>query len=318
MKTNSRKAPNFFKFSALLIKMLVAEGRIGTSLSYSKATASFQKFLISTNEVHGDDLTIDKIDDMLIYKYNRHLAERGVVRNSISFYNRNIRAIYNKAVKKYRFPDHHPFTDVYTGVDQTKNRAISESSIAKIMRLEIPKDKSMELARDLFIFSYAMRGIAFVDMAYLKKSNIRGNYIHYARKKTGANMVVRIESIVMQIIEKYRKDDSEYLLPILQDSPEDEVLMYHHYQAKLSLYNRKLKDLSTMIHERVTLTSYVSRHSWATIARNINVPMSVISEGLGHSSERMTRIYLGSFNTKLIDNANRKMLGRIKSDMELE
>lgn len=312
--THQQSVPDFFAFSRALIAELVQEGRYGTSQSYVKAVTSLRNFLQQERDPGtSESLPIESIDDVLVYRYNRYLARRGVIRNSVSFYNRVLRAIYNKAVRRFRIPDNHPFSDAYTGVDRTRNRAVSETTIAKLINLGLSNDKSLELTRDLFVFSYIMRGMPFVDMAYLKKGNIRGNYIVYVRKKTGTRMRVRIESQVMRIIDKYSRPDSEFLLPILQgtdgESPESR---YRRYQTRLTVHNRKLKELSKRIKGDVSLSSYVARHSWATAARNIDISMSVISESLGHSSERMTRIYLGTFNERLIDNANRRLMGRIK------
>jgi len=314
MEQNSRtrQSRDFFIFSESIIGELLADGRFGTSQSYTKAISSLRSF------IRENVLPISEIDDVLIYEYNRHLTSRGVIRNSISFYNRTLRAIYNKAVKRFKLPDRRPFDDVYTGVDRTRSRAVGETSIARLINLDVSHDKSLEQARDLFVLSYLMRGISFVDMAYLRKSNIHGGYISYTRKKTGVRMEVKLEPQIRLILRKYMRSDSDFLFPILQGiKTKNEELLYRRYQSRLSIYNRKLKELSGLLREKIPLTSYVSRHSWATAARNNDISMSVISEGLGHSSERMTRIYLASFNGKLIDGANRKLMGRIKKFVSL-
>lgn len=155
---------------------------------------------------------MDLITGDLICRYNGYLASRGVIRNSISFYNRTLRAIYNKAVRRFNATDTLPFRDVYTGIDKTRSRAIDEKQVARLAGLKFGGNKNLEVARDLFIFSYATRGMSFVDMAYLKKSNVKGNYITYSRKKSGARMEVKIEPPVAKIIRKYGGGGSEYLL----------------------------------------------------------------------------------------------------------
>lgn len=286
---------------------------MGTAQSYLKAKSSFLDFLLETNIGGTESIWIESIDNILIGRYNRYLLSRGLVRNSISFYNRVLRSIYNKAVKQYHLVDKRPFDQVYTGVDKTINRAIRESTIAKLLMLDLSYDKSLEMVRDLFVFSYAARGMAFVDIAYLKKANIHGDYISYCRKKTGARLEIKIESQIGRLIKKYTNPNSRYVFPILDDiSSDDEQEVYRHYQSKLASFNRKLKTLSSMVDEPLKLTTYVARHSWATAARNTNIPMSIISEGLGHKSERTTRIYLASFDGSLIDEANVKLLKRIR------
>ena len=313
MKATSKTQICFFSYIDYLVQVLIMEGRVGTAQSYLKAKSSFLDFLLETNIGGTESIWIESIDNILIGRYNRYLLSRGLVRNSISFYNRVLRSIYNKAVKQYHLVDKRPFDQVYTGVDKTINRAIRESTIAKLLMLDLSYDKSLEMVRDLFVFSYAARGMAFVDIAYLKKANIHGDYISYCRKKTGARLEIKIESQIGRLIKKYTNPNSRYVFPILDDiSSDDEQEVYRHYQSKLASFNRKLKTLASMVDESLKLTTYVARHSWATAARNTNIPMSIISEGLGHKSERTTRIYLASFDGSLIDEANVKLLKRIR------
>jgi len=314
MKTKHFKH-EFFPFAETMIQNLTFDGRYGTAQSYDKAVTSLKNFLSVSKEYShlANTLTIEDIDENLVERYNHYLSARAVIRNSVSFYNRTLRSIYNKAVRLCRIPDLHPFDDSYTGVDRTRSRAMSEREIAAMLSLDLSCDPSLAQTRDLFIFSYATRGMVFVDMAYLKKSNLHGSYLTYVRKKTGVRMDVRIEPQVREILNRYSRKDSEYLLPILQGSDKrDSMGAYLCYQSRLSIYNKKLKEISLLLKSSVSLSSYVARHSWATAARNSQTSMSVISEGLGHSSERMTRIYLGEFDSKLIDDANRKLLSHLR------
>lgn len=317
-----RPDPDFISFAESLISELHQDGRYGTSKTYTKALSSLRVYLqeLSGGPVQTNgQLPFSAIDEDFICRYNRHLSRRGVIRNSISFYNRVLRAIYNKGVRHFRIPDNHPFDEAYTGVDRTRKRAVDERTIARLIAFDLSYDKSLELTRDLFIFSYLMRGIPFVDMAYLKKSNISDGYITYRRKKTGTKMDVKLERQLKMIIGRFARKDSEFLLPILQgfDKAAPETL-YRRYQARLAAFNRKLKELSKLLGGKVSLSSYVPRHSWATAAHNSDVPIGIISESLGHSSERATRVYLDSFNSRLIDNANRKLIGRIEKFVSLQ
>ncbi len=312
MKTTSKSQILFFPYIDVLVQVLIVEGRVGTAQSYIKAKSSFLCFLKESDNMEEESVKIESIDSFMIGRYNGYLLSRGLVRNSISFYNRVLRSIYNKAVKQYHLVDKRPFDQVYTGVDKTVNRAIRESTIAKLLVLNLSYDKTLEMVRDLFVFSYAARGMAFVDIAYLRKANIHGKYITYCRKKTGTRLEIRIEDQIDKLIKKYTNPNSQYVFPILEGaSSDDEQEVYRHYQSKLASFNRKLKTLASMVDEPLKLTTYVARHSWATAARNTNIPMSIISEGLGHKSERTTRIYLASFDESLIDEANVKLLKRI-------
>ena len=237
------------------------------------------------------------------------------MRNTISFYNRVLRAVYNKAVREYGLNDCRPFRNVYTGVDRTCSRAVGENIVARLLSLDLGMDRGLSLARDLFIFSYSMRGMSFVDMAYLRKSQIRDGYLTYSRRKTGVTLRIRIEREALEIIRKYSTSGTNgFLFPILGEN-RGATQTYLCYCSALSTYNRRLKRLAGLIGTGTgeRLTSHVARHSWATAARNTGSGVTVISEALGHSSERMTRIYLGNLDAGLVDEVNRRLLNRLQA-----
>lgn len=178
----------------------------------------------------------------------------------------------------------------------------------KLAQLELDARPSLCMARDLFIFSYCTRGMAFVDIAFLKKKNIHRGVLTYRRRKTKQEMSVHIEPCIQNIIDKYKKltENSEYVFPILTST--NEVSALRQYYTAINYHNRKLKILAEMAGVDAHLTSYTSRHSWATTARNHNIPLSVISAGMGHTSEKTTEIYLASMQNSVIDDANKNVL----------
>lgn len=244
--------------------------------------------------------------EQVIAAYNVFLIRRGLVRNSVSFYMRVLRAVYNKAVRQKLIEQTHPFTEVYTGIDRTRKRAVAESVMTSLYRLELPEGSPLALTRDLFIFSYCTRGMAFVDIAFLRKSNLKNGVICYARRKTGQLLSVKIEPSIQQIINRHNVSDSPYVFPILTST--DAIEAYEQYRIALNTHNRLLGKLSEMLDCKCKLTSYTSRHSWATAARNHNVPISVISQGMGHTSEQTTQIYLTTLENSVIDNANKGII----------
>ena len=286
------------------IEQLRATNRLGTAKNYEKTMCSFGEFL-------GDvRLPLSALTEQVITDYNSFLIQRGLVRNSVSFYMRVLRAIYNKAVRQKLIEQQHPFTEVYTGIDRTRKRAVSESIIAQLHRLELEAGTPLGLCRDVFIFSYCTRGMAFVDIAYLKKSNLQNGMICYARRKTGQLLSVRIEPSIQRIIDRYIDSDSPYVFPILNSLDANEA--YEQYQVALNTHNRLLGRLSEMLACGCKLTSYTSRHSWATAARNHNVPISVISQGMGHTSEQTTQIYLTMLENSVIDDANKGIISGLQ------
>ena len=284
-------------------EQLRAANRFGTAKNYEKTMVSFGEFL-------GDiRLPLSALTEQVITDYNSFLIKRGLVRNSVSFYMRVLRAVYNKAVRQKLIEQQHPFTEVYTGIDRTRKRAVSESIIAQLHRLELDAGTPLALCRDMFIFSYCTRGMAFVDIAYLRKSNLQNGMICYARRKTGQLLSVRIEPSIQRIIDRYADSNSPYVFPILSSLDANEA--YEQYQIALNTHNRLLGRLSEMLGCGCKLTSYTSRHSWATAARNHNVPISVISQGMGHTSEQTTQIYLTMLENSVIDDANRGIIGNL-------
>ena len=287
------------------IAQLTADNRLGTARNYTRTLRSFSGFL------GGGELPFAAFTERLVEEYNAYLLRRGVVRNTVSFYMRILRSVYNKAVRRRLAEPASPFGGVYTGVDRTRKRAIDERLIARLKSLDLPVSGALPLARDLFVFSYCMRGMAFVDMAFLRKKDMRDGAIHYVRRKTGQRMTVHLEPCMREIIGRYapRTRDTPYLFPVL--TAEDPARAYAQYQVALNYYNRLLKKLASLLGLDSGLSSYTSRHSWATAARNHNVPLPVISAGMGHTSERTTQIYLSALETSVIDSANRKILASL-------
>lgn len=301
MKTKIKVVETFIEEQ---IKQLREEHRFGTANNYEKTMISLESF------VRNKKLTFTNFNEQLIADYNTYLISKGLMRNSISFYMRNLRAIYNKAVKQKIVKKKELFSEVYTGIDKTRKRAVDERLISKLYNLKLDNNDVLSLTRDIFIFSYCMRGMSFVDIAYLKKTDISNGVISYCRRKTGQLMNVRIESCMQRIINKYKENTSEYIFPIIKSDDKGEA--YKQYRSGINIYNRNLGILSDMIGSDCKLSSYTARHSWATAARKHDVPISVISAGMGHSSETTTQIYLKSIEDDVVDRANAEIINKLR------
>ena len=225
--------------------------------------------------------------------------------NTVSFYMRILRATYNRAVDKGVIRQRFPFKHVYTGVEKTVKRAISFKVIRQLKEMDLSHSQSMEFARDMFMFSFYTRGMSFVDMAFLKKTDLNNGMLTYRRKKTGQLLSIRWEKCMQDIVDKYPGNFSTYLLPIIIHIRKDERLQYKN---SICLVNRRLKEIGKKLGLVHPLTMYVARHSWASIAKTKNISIGIISEAMGHDSETTTQIYLSSIQTNQIDNANRNIL----------
>lgn len=159
----------------------------------------------------------------------------------------------------------------------------------------------LDFARDIFLMSFYLRGMSFVDMAFLRKSDLSDGYVTYRRRKTGQLLTIAWTPEMAQILEKYPPNPTSYLLPIIRRAGKNERNMYHNMSYTI---NRRLKAIANMADIRMPLTLYVARHSWASAAKAKGIPLSVISQGMGHDSESTTQIYLASLDTAVIDSAN--------------
>ncbi|MCC8145562.1 MAG: site-specific integrase [Bacteroidales bacterium] len=268
----------------------------------------------------GNDIPLEHINSSLIKDFELYLKGRGKLPNTISYYMRNLRAIYNKALSNQRISftqDKNPFSGVYTGVTKTRKRSLSLEEMKKIHNLDliamIP-EKSNDLSRYTYLqnlyasqryfsFCFYARGMCFIDLAYLRKENIRGGFIRYIRKKTGQQMEVRIIPQMQSIIESFSDQvkGSPYLFPIIRNENKKSRLQY---ETALRSQNQRLKELAKMAGVNKAVSTHWARHSWTTIGKQENLPLRVISECLGHTSEKTTLIYLGSLENSVLDAAN--------------
>ena len=289
-----------FNFMQSVIARLQLMGKERTAETYHSTLKSFMKYR------QEQDILLEDIDSDLMQMYEAHLQSRGISKNSISFYMRILRAVYNRAVEKELTENRHPFKHVYTGTEKTVKRAIPLKSIKQIKNLELPIKSSLDFARDIFLFSFYTRGMSFIDIAFLKKKDLANGILSYRRRKTGQQLFIRWEKCMQEILDKYKEnEESPYMLPIINPQEKHERQQYKNILYRI---NKSLKDIGQLIKLPIPLTMYVARHSWASAARSKNIPISVISEGMGHDSEKTTQIYLASLDTAVVDRANRIIL----------
>ena len=290
---------SLFNFMESIIVKLKQNGKVRTSETYKSALSSFKKFR------QDEDIMLDCLTSEIMEAYEAWHKSRGVAPNTISFYTRILRAVYNRAVEDDIIENRNPFKHVYTGVDKTVKRALPLPVIKKIKALDLSLNPSLDYARDMFLMSFYLRGMSFIDMAFLKKSDLKNGYITYRRRKTGQQLIIEWTKEMQMILDKYPENATDYLLPIIKNPGTNERCTYRNMGYNI---NHNLKKIANMVGVQIPLTLYVARHSWASAAKAKGIPLSVISEGMGHDSEATTQIYLASLDTSVVDRANSLIL----------
>lgn len=290
----------------LLMKQLTTRlkqtGCVRTAKAYESAVRSIRKEL--GNTYSGTEFFTP--DALRLYE--QRMRSRGLANNTISFYMRMLRAIHNKGVDLNLFSAYPGLFDhVFTGIDVTAKRSVQPELFGKLQELELSGKPNLAFCRDMFLLSFSLQGISFIDLAFLRKSDLKHNILTYHRAKTGSLVQVAVSDFALQFIERYAPQTrgSVFLLPIIMSSESNTRLQY---QSALRTYNRRLKKIAALAGISEKLTSYVSRHTWATTAQQIELPISLISQGLGHGSEKVTHIYLAGFDHESLFGANEQIL----------
>ena len=298
------ECPTLFNFIRSMITKKTAAKRYGTAKTYRDSLASFSSFR------NGKDITFDDLNEDVINQYEAWMKNKGLKRNSSSCYLRTFKTLYLKAVDMGLTDDRDIFRHVFTGFATTTKRAISIDAIKAIRKLNLKDGSPLAFARDMFMLSLYLQGMSFVDIAYLKKSDIRNGQLQYSRKKTGQALTISWEKPMQEIVDAYSHltKDTPYLLPIITKQDGTERKQYEKAEHNV---NRNLKKIGEMAGLHIPLTTYVARHSWASIMRDMGNDITVVGKGLGHSDIKTTQIYLSTIDNSTVMRANKRFLGRI-------
>lgn len=300
-------------FAQQLAEELTTTGRYGLARSYECSVRSFLQF------AGNIELDFSDLNRSLLKEYEQYLLNIGRTRNTVSLYLRMLRSICNQAVDRLKIamPDN-LFSNLFLGMDQSERCSASLQIFVRLTKLDLGnKSTSLGFARDLFILSFCLRGISFVDLANLRKDDVCEGVLHYQRSKTKRELIVVLEPCALRIIDKYSRytAESPYLLPILDGNEEKR---YMRYRNALRWYNRSLDSLSQMLKLKDSLTSYVPRHSWIKAAYGQEFPVSVGSESLENTSEQVVYPCLAVYENKMLRQVNRKVISNIELSKEEE
>lgn len=277
-------------------------------LSYMLSIQQTYNSLLEFNK-HLNIYFVD-IDVSWLKRYEAWLRKQGLASNTIKGKFVDIRTMYNIAIDENIVKvEHYPFRKFKIAKlqQETAKRAISKEDISRI--IEYKTDNPLvQFAIDIFTFSYIMGGINFVDISTLTKENMMDNRLVYIRHKTKKLIQLPLQDKAMELIEKYHDDGNPYLFPILKAYHKTEQQKFNRVHKIISNVNNRLKKIGKELEIPVTLTTYVARHSHATVLKKAGVATSIISESLGHSSEKITQVYLDSFGNEQMDEAMKNLL----------
>lgn len=278
--------------------------RQGTATTYSNAYKRFKEFR------SGKDLPFEALTPDMMEHYEAWLVGRHLKQNTIRFYLRTLNTMFYKAVDEGLVADKQLFRRIKLSYVNTVKRAITERELKRINTLRLSSTSPQAFARDIFMFSFYMRGMPFVDIAFLKKSDLKSGVLGYCRRKTNQYLEIEWEPEQQRIVDRYAHltTGSPYMFPIIVREDGTEYWQYLRMQAKV---NRALKLIGRKVGLKIPFTTYVARHTWASVARNMDFPIAIISEGMGHRSYKTTQVYLDSIDSTRINDANRKIIQRI-------
>jgi site-specific recombinase XerD len=309
LQKKKRTLISVFSFFDQVIMRLKDSGQVKNSSVYRDTKRMLKHF------TGNKDLNFSQLDYSFLIKFEESMKRNELSPNSIYLYLRTLRALFNRAIKEGQSSgEFYPFKNFslakYNGI-KTFKRAISKESIKKIEKVALIPESSLILSRDIFLFSYYNRGINFIDIAYLKRSNIFEDRLVYKRSKTKEMFSIGMLTPAIKIVERYINpsvDQDSYIFPILKDTNLTPTSKHNRISKILGRVNKDLKVVSLLAGLAENLTTYVARHSFATIMKKNGISVSLISEAMGHDSEKTTQIYLDSFENSQLDNASKVLL----------
>lgn len=305
-----KKHTTFLSFANKLITDMMDIRRTGNAIVYQTAVNRL------LNYCNDKSITFERINYNLLEAFKQQLIKDGIKTNSISNYLRTIRAIYNKAIKeKIVDKSCYPFGEVQIKTERTAKRAIQLSDVQSIYAVEYKANTPKWHAKNYFLLSFYLRGISFTDLAYLKTDNQAKDRVLYSRRKTKAKLNIQITDTAMDILNLYQDENKKYFLPVLPSNIiEDGLAAKKIIYQWIKTTNKWLRKIAQDLSIEADITTYVTRHSWATIAKRLGYSNEIIAEALGHEhGNRVTNIYLDKFDINTIDEMNEVIIHSVTS-----
>ncbi|EXZ62205.1 phage integrase family protein [Bacteroides fragilis str. 3725 D9(v)] len=283
---------------------LIKSGRKSYALSIKQLYNSLLEFN------HNLDFYFSVMDVAWLKRYELFLRERQLAENTIGIRFRTLRAVYNVAIEEDAVSsDCYPFKKFKVSRlhQDTVKRALTKVDIERVLQFQ-SSNRYMRFPIDIFTFTYYCGGINFKDIAHLTKANLIDGRLIYKRQKTKKLIKIPLQPQALALIKKYHDTESPYLFPILSPLHITDEQKANRIHKVITKVNDRLKQIGKTLNLPITLTTYVARHSQATVMKKAGVSTAVIREIMGHSSERVTQIYLDSFDNEQINEAMKNLL----------
>lgn len=305
-KGKKRPAMHTYKSTLNSFRRFSDEELAGAEMSTGKAG-------IPASEAAAAEMPTDEVfTPGRLKEYEEWLRQKKAKWNTVSTYMRTLQAVYNRLYPPGSVGhDLHLFDDVYTKVESLTKRALAEEQMRTLLTADftaLPPDVQCALA--YFLLMFLFRGMPFIDLAYLRRQDVKGDYIVYCRHKTGRQITMRIPPEAQRLFDEYRNknSDSVFLFPILDGNLKTEGELHACYLKMLRDFNKRLEKIAALLLPGVKISSYTARHTWATLAFHQGVSVGLISKALGHSSIKVTETYLKAFENEKVDTANDELI----------
>lgn len=277
------------------------KNKASTRLSYETTINSMTKY-----DPLLDTRSFEDIDLRYLESYDRWMSDQGIRQNSRNVYYRNIRTVFNRAIDD-EITTAYPFRKFKMKKQATKKRSLTIDELRALR--DYPVEDWQKKYVDLFFLMFYMIGINAADLLPAKRRQVRNGRLEYERAKTYKQYSVKIEPEAQEIINRYKGKD--HLLKFCDEHTDYKYILQRMSKVLKTIGPYEVKGRGGKHHHNPLfpeLSQYWCRHTWATIAAELDIPKETIAAALGHDMGNTTTAIYINFNQKKVDDANRRVI----------